>query len=57
MKKTYSVPIIEKLEFDYRHVILTSGEDIHGDWGNGRGCGRVVTRNGINCGKTKNKNC
>ena len=45
MKKEYKTPRAEKLDFDYKKVVLASGET-HGDWGNGRGCGRVVTYHG-----------
>ena len=49
MKKTYETPVIEKLEFDYSKVV-TASDTIHGDYGNGRGCGRDVTYNGRGCG-------
>lgn len=41
MKKVYTTPNAEKLEFNYTDVILTSasiGAKRHGDNGNGHGC-------------------
>ena len=41
MKKIYTTPSAEKLEFDYTNVILTSAsakKDGHGDNGHGHGC-------------------
>ena len=48
MKREYKTPRAEKLDFDYKKVVLASGQPdpIHGDFGNGRGCGRVVTLHG-----------
>ena len=46
MKREYKTPRAEKLDFDYKKVVLASNDPIHGDYGNGRGCGRVVTLHG-----------
>lgn len=47
MKKDYNTPVVEKLEFNYKAMMVTSG--IHGDYGNGNGCGRTVTYHGKGC--------
>ena len=56
MKKEYTTPRAEKLAFDYSKTVVASGGNDHGDWGNGRGCGRDVTYHGssFSCNPDKN---
>lgn len=56
MKKEYSTPDAERLNFDYsKSVVASAGGKDNGDWGNGRGCGRVVTYHGRSHGCNPDK--
>ncbi len=57
MRKEYNTPRAERLNFDYTKVVVASaGDDTQGDWGNGKGCGRIVTYHGSAHGCNPDKN-
>ena len=57
MRKEYNTPRAERLNFDYTKVVVAAaGDDTQGDWGNGKGCGRIVTYHGSAHGCNPDKN-
>ena len=55
MKREYNTPRAERLDFDYKKAVVAS-DPTQGDWGNGKGCGRIVTYHGSSHGCNPDKN-
>lgn len=54
MKRIYSTPRAEKLDFDYTKAVIASGTGKHGDNGHQWGCER--THGWGSCGEVKPEN-